>query len=69
MPDKMNLDYLKLLYCEIQKLEVMTITVVGGKKTKKQHANPSYKATRPIERTSLISDKKNNQTNKQTIIH
>ena len=37
MPDKMNLDYLKLLYCEFQKHEVMTKPVVGGqpKKTPK----------------------------------
>ena len=37
MADKMNLDYLKLLYCEIQKYEVMTMSVVGGQ-PKKQHA-------------------------------
>ena len=30
MPDKMNLDYLKLLYCEFQKYDVMTLSVVGG---------------------------------------
>ena len=54
MPDKMNLDYLKLLYCEFQKYEVMTLSVVGGHPNK--HANPSYKATNHIERTSLISD-------------
>ena len=37
MPDKMNLDYLKLLYCEFQKDEVMNMSVVGGqpKKTRK----------------------------------
>ena len=30
MPDKINLDYLKLLYCEFQKYKVMAIPVVGG---------------------------------------
>ena len=39
MQDKMNLDYLttKLFYCEFQKYEVMTRSVVGGqpKKTRK----------------------------------
>ena len=29
MPDKMDLDYLKLLYCEFQKYKVMTMSVVG----------------------------------------
>ena len=56
MPDKMNLDYLKLLYCEFQKYEVMTMSVVGGQpKKKKKHANTSYKATKHIERTWVIS--------------
>ena len=57
MPDKMNLEYLKLLYCEFQKYKVMAMSVEDGqqknKKTKKNHANPSYKAT---ERTFLITD-------------
>jgi len=53
MPDKMNLD-LKLLYCEFQKYEVMTMSVVGGQPRK--HANTSYKATKHIDRTCLISD-------------
>ena len=46
MPDKMNSEHLKLLYCEFQKYEVMTMSVVGGqpKKKKKKIANPSYKA-------------------------
>ena len=41
MPDKMNLDYLKLLYDEFQMYEVMTMSVIGGqppppkKKTRK----------------------------------
>ena len=30
MPDKLNLDYLKLLDCEFQKYEAMTMSVVGG---------------------------------------
>ena len=55
MPDKMNLDYLKLLYCEFQKYEVMNFSVVGGH-PKKKHANPNYKATKHIERTFLTSD-------------
>ena len=53
MPDNMNLDYRKLLYCELQKYEVMTMAVVGGRP--KKHANTSYKATKHIERTFLIS--------------
>ena len=47
----MNLDYFKLLYCELQKYEVMTMFVVGGEP--KRHANTSYKATK---HTFLISD-------------
>ena len=56
MPDKMNLDYLKLLYSEFQKYEFMTMSVVGGQP--KKHSNPSYmyKETKHIERTFLISD-------------
>ena len=54
MPYKMNLDHLKLLYCEFQKYDVMTVSVVGGQP--KKHANPSYRATKRIERTFLISD-------------
>ena len=54
LPDKINLDHLKLLYCEFQKYEVMTMSVVGGQP--KKHANPSCKATKHIERTFLISD-------------
>ena len=58
MPDKMNLEYLKLLYCEFQKYKVMAMSVEDGqqKKTKKKHANSSYKATKHTERTFLISD-------------
>ena len=51
MPDNVNLDYLKLLYCEFQKYEVMS--VLGG--LPKKHANPSYKDTKHMERTLLIS--------------
>ena len=54
MPDKMDLDYLKLLYCEFQKYEVMTMSVVGGQP--KRHANPNYKATKHIKRAFPISD-------------
>ena len=50
----MNLDYLKLLYCEFQKYGFMTMSVVGGQP--KKHANPSYEATKHIERTFLMSD-------------
>ena len=41
MPDKMNLDYLKLVKCEFQKYEVLTMSVAGGqpkKKNKQKHA-------------------------------
>jgi len=41
MPEKMNLDNLKLPYCEFQKYEVMTMSVVGGQP--KKHANPNDK--------------------------
>ena len=34
---------------------IVTISVIGGQ-LKQQHANPSYKATRNIEGTTLISD-------------
>ena len=53
MPDKMNLDHLKQLYCEFQKCEVMTMSVVGGQPNK--HTNPSYKAIKHIRHTFLIS--------------
>ena len=52
MQDRMNLGYLKLLYREFQKYEVMALSVVSGQP--KRHANPSYKATKQIERTFLI---------------
>ena len=54
MPDKMNLDDLKLLYCEFHKYEVMTMSLVGAQP--RIRANPSYDATKRIERTFLISD-------------
>ena len=54
MPDKMNLDDLNLLYCEFQKYEVMTMSVVGSQP--KKYANTIYKATKHIEHTFLISD-------------
>ena len=53
MPDKMNLVYHKLLYCEFHEYEVMTMSVIGGQP--KKHANPSYKAIKHMERTFLIS--------------
>ena len=56
MPDKMNSNYLKLLYCEFQNNEVMTMSVEGGHQKKKQHLNPWYKAAKQIDRTFLISD-------------
>ena len=34
MPDKMNSNYLKLLYCEFQNYEVMTMSVEGGHRKK-----------------------------------
>ena len=43
MPDKMNLDDLKLLYRACQKYEVMTMCAVGGQP--KNRANLSHKAT------------------------
>ena len=46
MPDKMNSDYLKLLYCEFQKYEIMTMSVVGVQP--KRHANH-----KPIKHTLL----------------
>ena len=49
----MNLDYLKLLYCEFQKYDVTTMSVEGQPK---KHANTSYQATKHMEHTFLISD-------------
>ena len=51
MPEKMNLDYLKLLYCEFQKCKVMTMSVIGGQPKKTQ-----IPAAKHIEHTFLISD-------------
>ena len=45
-------DDLKLLYCEFQKYEVMTMFVVGGQPKK----NFRYKARKHIEGTFMISD-------------
>ena len=58
MPDNMNLDYLKLLYCEFQKDEVMTMSVVGSQPKKKKNVQiPVIKQlTKQNERTFLISD-------------
>ena len=39
----MNLDYIKLLYCEFQKYELMTIVVVGGQPKKKNTEIPVIK--------------------------
>ena len=36
MLDNMNLDYLKLLYCEFQMEQVMTMYLVGGQPKKKK---------------------------------
>ena len=47
-------DEFKLLKCEFQKYKVMTMSVVGGQP--KQHVNTSYKATKHIKHTFLISD-------------
>ena len=41
MLDKVKFDYLKLLYCEFQKYEVMT--VVGGQPKKKNAEIPVIK--------------------------
>jgi len=49
MSDKLNLDYLKLFYCE-----VMNMSVVGGQ-PKKKTLNPSYKAIKHIKHIFLIS--------------
>ena len=51
MPDEMNLH---LLYCEFQKYEVMTMSVVGG--PPKRIRKYKYKATKHIESTFLITD-------------
>ena len=43
MPDKMNLDYLKLLNCEFQKYEVRTTSVAAGQPKKKNTQIPVIK--------------------------
>ena len=53
MLDKMNLDNLKLLYCEFHKYEVMTMSVVGAQPSN-THKSQLYEATNRIERTFLI---------------
>ena len=45
---------IKLLYYEFQKYEVMTMSLVDVQQ--KKHANPSYKTTKHIKCTFLISD-------------
>ena len=53
----MNLDYLKMLYCECQKYDVMTMSVVGSQqRKKKENKKLGCKATKHIEQTFLISD-------------
>ena len=47
----MKLDYLKLLYCEFQKYEIMNMSVVGG-----QQKNPVIKQQNTSETAFLISD-------------
>ena len=44
-PDKMNLDHLKRLYCEFQKYEVMTMSVVGGRWSAKKKKKKKKKKT------------------------
>ena len=58
MPDKMNLDYFNLLYCEFQKYEVMTTSVEGGQQKKPQNTQiPAIKQQNTdIERTFQNSD-------------
>ena len=56
MPDQMNLDHLDLIYCEFQKYEVMAMSVVGGPPKEKKTRSASYRATKHIEGTFLISD-------------
>ena len=55
MKDKMNSNDLKLLYCEFQNYEVMTMSVEGGH-PKKKHLNRCYKAAKQIDRIFLVSD-------------
>ena len=52
--DEKQFFHLKLLYCEFQKYDAMTMSEVGGqpKKTFKSHLQ--YKATNHIERTNLL---------------
>ena len=53
----MNLDYLKMFYCECQKYDVMTMSVVGSQqRKKKENKKLGCKATKHIEQTFLISD-------------
>lgn len=47
MVDEMNLHYVKVLYSEFPKYEVMNMSVVGGQ-PKKKKANPNYEATKRI---------------------
>ena len=62
MPDKMNLDELKLLYCEFQKYEVMTMTVLGG-----QPKNKNKKKTKTkTKKQKKTNEKKQNKNKKIT---
>ena len=53
LADRMNLDDLKLFYCEFQKYEVMTTSVGDGQP--KKHENHCYKVKTHIERSFLIN--------------
>ena len=46
--------HLMLLYCEFQKYEFMTTSIVGGQKKEKKNLNASYKATKHIKRTLAV---------------
>ena len=60
MPYNKNLDLSQdaYIYCEFQKDEAMTMSVIGGQPKKKTHThiNTSYKATKHIVCIFLISD-------------
>ena len=59
MLDNMNLDYLKLLYCEFQMEQVMTMYLVGGqpkkkKKTRKNQLWPTKTHRAPFSNLWLL---------------